>query len=252
MDPRVRVSRPWEGSHLVVGLTLKLPAAGLRRATSPLLEEERRTGGEALVSEVADPLLVHRARIVSVLTSSDHPVNAREVEVGQRAKQGLSADEANGGADLAKMIHAERILLALDGNAHPEVHRPVEPRRDRGEPLRSLGQHLIGALWHVGDDVEHATDVVDGHVLVKQVAHRVHEDQPGRCPGPRDVEGIRVNRQSEAGPARPGITVALVLGRPHRLEPLRQRERIAMAQPGDVLSQPVVGFHVASVHSIAL
>jgi hypothetical protein len=67
---------------------------------------------------------------------------------------------------------------------------------------------------------------------MEQVAHRVHEDDAGLPPSKGNHQGIGVRRDPKARPAGPRIAVGLVLRVAHGLEPLRQRERLAVVAPG--------------------
>ena len=82
-------------------------------------------------------------------------------------------------------------------------------------------------------------DVVVGHVVVEEVAHRVDEDHPR----PRQ-EGVGASRAPGAGrsPARTDAR--------HAPEPLGEGLGIAVRATGLTLVHPRTGFHVASVHSI--
>ena len=55
------------------------------------------------------------------------------------------------------------------------------------QTLRSLGEHLVGVLGRLPDHVEDLCDELDGHILVEEIAHRVHEDEPRGVPASRHV-----------------------------------------------------------------
>ena len=57
--------------HLVLGLSVEVAAVGFGGSASPLLEEECDAGVAALVAEVSDPLLLHRAGAGAALASGD-------------------------------------------------------------------------------------------------------------------------------------------------------------------------------------
>lgn len=65
---------------------------------------------------------------------------------------------------------------------------------------RALRQYLVGVLGRAPDHLEHAPDEGRRHSGVEQVAHRVHEHDPGTLPALWDVERIRVQREAGAGP----------------------------------------------------
>src|SRR5438445_7865168 len=80
------------------------------------------------------------------------------------------------------------------------------------EAVRPLGQNLIGVpvrrRHHAGD----RDDVVIRHVLVKKVAHRVHENHPGRPPAKRVAKFFGNEPQVEAKLERMTRHTAKTLG----------------------------------------
>ena len=192
------------------------------------LEEERHAGRSTGVSKLRYPIQFHRPSVGTGLTTSNDPVNACEIQLAERAEQRLGAHEFHGGGSLAKVIHAERVATRLNAHAHPKVRRPVQLICNSAQSLRSLGEHLVGVLRRLSDDIEDLRDELDGHVLMEEVAHRVHEDETGSVPTLRHIKGRGMEGEPEARAARPGVAVVLVLDRAHRLEPLGQSERVAV------------------------
>jgi hypothetical protein len=82
-------------------------------------------------------------------------------------------------------------------------------------------------LWRRRHNGEHATDVIERHIAVEQVAHGVDEDVTATGPAPRLVKRVWVDGQSESRPRRPGITVGPVLTLAHRLQALGEGHGIA-------------------------
>lgn len=158
---------------------VEFSAAGLGGAASPLLEEEGYALRLAVVAEAAHPGFVHRAGAGTALPACDQPVDRGEVQFRQRPEQGLGADEPHLRRNGAQVIHPEGVAVVLDAHTHPDVGRPVQVLRERGEPLGALGEYLVGVPGRVGHDLEHPPDEVQRHLRVEQIAHRVHEDQPG-------------------------------------------------------------------------
>ena len=76
----------------------------------------------------------------------------------------------------------------LHAHAHPQVRRPVELTCCAAQPLRSLGEHLVGVLRRLSDYLEDLLDELEWNVVVEEVAHRVHEDEPRSTPTTRHVE----------------------------------------------------------------
>jgi hypothetical protein len=58
-----------------------------------LLEEERHAGGDALIADVADPRILHRARSRPGLSAHDSPVDAGEIEHLERPEERLDREE---------------------------------------------------------------------------------------------------------------------------------------------------------------
>ena len=94
--------------------------------------------------------------------------------------------------------------------------------------MGALGEDLVGVLWRAGHHLEYPPDEVERYVGVEEVAHRVDEHQPRRAPRVRDGQSVGVERQREAGAARAEVAVVAVLGLAHGLEPLGERERVAV------------------------
>ena len=211
--------------------TIEFSAAGLGGAASPLLEEEGYVRCSALVAEVAHPGRVHRPGVGAALSASDQPVDRGEVQFRQGSEQGLGADEPHQCRHGAQVIYPEGVAVVLDAHAHPDVGRPVQAGCQRGEPLRALGEYLVGVPGCVGHDLEHPPDEIQRHLWVEQIAHRVHEHKPRRPPPVGCVQGFLMQGQGEAGAAGPRIPVVPVLGQPHCLEALGERERVAVVAP---------------------
>jgi hypothetical protein len=108
----------------------------------------------------------------------------------------------------------------LDGDPHPEVVGPGELGSDALEAMCAFGEHLIGVLRSVADDVEDVADEVDRNSGVKEVAHRVHEDHTRTGPPVGVGECSRVDGDVEARTGSDRVTVVLVLGRSHGFQPL--------------------------------
>jgi hypothetical protein len=87
-------------------------------------------------------------------------------------------------------------------------------------------------LRSVAHDFEHSTNKVERDARVKQIAHRVHEYKSRLPPLIGKLEAIRVKSNSEARTACPGVTVQLVLGVPHSLQALGERQGIAVVTAG--------------------
>ena len=84
---------------------------------------------------------------------------------------------------------------------------------------RALREHLEAVPVRAPHHVEHALDVRERHILVEQVAHRVHEDRLRLLPLERQLQHLRLQRELEAVP---------VVRLPHRLQPLRHALGVAV------------------------
>jgi hypothetical protein len=73
------------------------------------------------------------------------------------------------------------------------------------------------------DRVEYGLDVIIGHVLVKKVAHGIHEDHAGRRPSQRSFEKIRLQCGAKLVP------IAMLA---HRVKSASHAFRIAEFAPG--------------------
>jgi hypothetical protein len=81
--------------HLIPCPTIKLPASSFWCALAPLFEEEGNLRSLASVAKFTDPVWIRRPMTVTTLTSSDEPMDTCEINVVQRTKERLGADEAN-------------------------------------------------------------------------------------------------------------------------------------------------------------
>ena len=137
-----------------------------------------------------------------------------EVKSSQWAQEGLSADEANGGRDLAEAVDAPSVPYRLHGDPHPDVvgnglHLGASAMPE-DQAISALGENLENVLGRAAHDVEDAIDVLHGDLLMEEVAHAVNEDALGGAPAERELELIGVERDRET------VAVAWI---PHRLEP---------------------------------
>src|SRR5688500_18363724 len=74
-DRRGLQSRP-----LIPLAAIRFASAGLRAQSSPLLEEERYAGRDALVSDLSHPICRDWAGSRSALSADDHPINTSKIE----------------------------------------------------------------------------------------------------------------------------------------------------------------------------
>src|SRR5262249_3852401 len=143
---------------LVPRSSLELASGTVLLDATPLLEEEGDRLRDALVTQTADPRLLHRSCAWSTLSTNDHPIDRSEVERTYIFDQWLDRKEARAGDRMSEMFNSRHSVLAvLDGDAEPDVFRLREPRcllRPGLEALRSLREHLIRVLRRPPHDVE--------------------------------------------------------------------------------------------------
>lgn len=84
-------------------------------------------------------------------------------------------------------------------------------------------------LGRIRDDSEDLVDEIQGHPGVNQVAHRVDEHDERQSPFVGIAESADMGGDAETGTAGPRVAVVLVLGLPHRLQSLRQGQRVKAA-----------------------
>ena len=216
-----------------------------------LFHEQRDLSNSALERDVAYPVHVARPGTRPALPADDHPVDAAQVELHGRDER-LDREEADRGAGALEVGDAlVRCGLVLDRDAEPDVLRGVlgSPALEVvlvvDEPL-----HALGALGEDQELVprqarhrpEHLIEVGVGHVLVKEVGHRVDE-VPGRLlPACGDLEAVLEelhHREREVVLAREHVpaNVAVRLGRAALVEIPRvalvvEPEGVAVVAPG--------------------
>src|SRR2546427_8620565 len=106
--------------HFVPGTTAQRASVCLRRAASPLLEEERNPCLPTLIFDRLDPAMVNRARSVTGLAAHDDPVDSTEFQ-RQRSEQWFDGQESNRRRNPAKVICPKGILLGFDRHSDPYV-----------------------------------------------------------------------------------------------------------------------------------
>src|SRR5580658_433071 len=101
------------------------------------------------------------------------------------------------------MRDARCSLRVFDGHAEPDMSgsltvavAPVDELLHRRTALR---QYLINVPVGPLHGVEHGLDVRLRDILVKQIAHRVHENHPGPLPLERLLQPFRPQSEVEAG-----------------------------------------------------
>src|SRR5690606_2232310 len=99
---------------LIPRLTLQISSRVALPYPSPLLKEERRAGGFALLLDLEHPFTFHGARAGAGFAADDDPVDVVEGEFGKRAEERLAGEEANGGGDGAEAFDSLVVLGQFD------------------------------------------------------------------------------------------------------------------------------------------
>lgn len=126
------------------------------------------------------------------------------------------------------MVNALDHVEGLDRDAHPEVVGPVELVGDPCHPVRALRQHLVGVLRRLTNDVEDVAYEVQRHLGVEEIAHRVHEHDLRGPPAVGLIQRGRVERHRKPRSRRSRVAIVLVLLGAHRLQSLRQSQRVTI------------------------
>ena len=85
---------------------------------TPLLEEERNTGGRALVANASRPRQLHRTGARATLPTNDDPVDRAEIEGTNVFEEGLDREKSRSRYRAAKAIDPRHTILSIfDGDA---------------------------------------------------------------------------------------------------------------------------------------
>src|SRR5437879_5011978 len=108
--------------HVVVCALIEFAAGIAFSDPTPLLEEERRAGGAALLAKRPHPFDSHRPRTVAALSSHDHPVDVRQVDGAEVFEERFDGEKSYGGRRRTEMVDARQSVSAiLDAHAPPNV-----------------------------------------------------------------------------------------------------------------------------------
>jgi len=104
------------------------------------------------------------------------PVDARQRDVINRSEKGFDTEEPDCGWHSAQVDSTKDIIFAFYADSHPDISGPREDLRHRHQSRGAFSEDLEGMLLCPRHDIEDPSDIRGGNVIVKQVAHRVHED----------------------------------------------------------------------------
>src|SRR5690349_9942465 len=107
--------------------SVQRPAPGFRADSTPLLEEERDVGGQALIADRPDPGRVHRARPGAALPAHDHPIDTGEVERADWPNKRFDGQEPDARGRVPEVADPGELRPVLDGDTTPDVARPTAP-----------------------------------------------------------------------------------------------------------------------------
>ena len=257
--PRIRRERPgasrdrrpcWRvAGELVVGPAVELPAGLRLLPSSPLLEEEGDARLPALVADLDAPTPPPGAARRGRSRRRRSPSRSRPGRCcrGLRAAARSERNRTAAGAARRWSMRGRPCLRFSTLTPHqmcgsrprPRSSEPQQVAHPFGALGRAPGRCASSRVCMTRDD---RVDVLVGHVLVEQVAHRVDEDHPrtGASGGARRASRARAGGRTPArrdGPARRGTA-------------RRTSRRSSGRSPGLILVQPRTGFQVASVHSM--
>ena len=146
--------------HLVPCPAVEGARTCLRRAASPLLEEERDAGRPAAVTNLRYSRdLRGTGRGSDSPPAMTHPMPARSIS--PNGPSSGSQDRKRTAAGTVRRWLIQPVARALDADTHPCVVRPGKLIGNFCESLRALGQQLVRVLRRVGHDIEHGGDEVD-------------------------------------------------------------------------------------------
>ncbi len=110
--------------HLIPGSPFELSSGFLLSCAAPLFEEKRNTRVQALVADFQNPRRVHGAGAGAGFAAHDNPIDAFEIQAGQRPQERFEGEKLDVCAGPAKVTDAGSILKTLDADAHPDVRTP--------------------------------------------------------------------------------------------------------------------------------
>src|SRR5271163_176885 len=228
-----RGRRSWSGSfakskagrNVVVGAALQMAAGLVLSHPTPLLEEERDAGSLALHEDREHPLLFHRARTMTAFAANDHPIDCAQVNLAEVFEQRLDGQKANARRCALKTLQPRQPMLAiLDADAEPDLAKRRHPaqltREKLAQSLMPLGEDLVGVPGRSLHHPANLRDEIDWDVVVKEIAHRIHENSLRHAPLERDLQLLRHEAKVEtllermardaAKPLREGFGVAVL------------------------------------------
>lgn len=178
---------------------------------TPLFEEERHGASGTLVTNPSRPVRLHGSRSMPGLSTYYHPVDTTEVQV-EGSEQRFAGQESDCCRDFPKMHNPGSPSLVLNTRTKPNVRRPRQLRRQSRRTLGAFGKHLIRMVRPYSYGFEHSCDEAIRNIGMKQIAHRIDEDETRAGLAQREVEPVRPKLQVE-GPVRTDDLALLEIAR---------------------------------------
>src|ERR1700722_4471745 len=85
----------------------------------------------------------------------------------------------------------------LDRYSDPNIWMPAQLARKLRQSLVALSENLERVVVRPAHHIKDPLDVVQRHVLVEEITHRVHEDHPWTRPSHRLLQTLRPEAQVE-------------------------------------------------------
>ncbi|PAV67789.1 hypothetical protein WR25_02659 [Diploscapter pachys] len=190
---------------------------------APLLEEEGSVVGEALLVEFIHPRLPNGPRRPTAFAAHDRPIDSGEIDADRSGHR-------------AEVVDTRYHLGVLNAGAQPDIRQNVANKTsdDCCHALGAFGEDLIVVARRLAHDLPYRLNERVADALVKQVAHRVHEDFAGFSPsvGDRQRGLVLAHQALPDGTATTTPCKSCVLADAHRLETTGHLHCVAMAASG--------------------
>jgi hypothetical protein len=205
--------------HLIVCPAIELSPRLIFANTAPLLEEECDSMHPALPTNRLNPVFIHRPSAEPGLPAHNDPIYLCQGQIFQRADQRFTGQELDPGWSRCEIHHPIDYPLIFDADSHPYIRRPGKQVSKFSQTLRALRENLESMLRAFDHRAENGLNEIKRDVFLKQVAHRIHEDNARLFPPTRDVNEVVVQRRRKA------VDVASAT---HRIQALRHPLCVAM------------------------
>lgn len=180
---------------------IQCAAMGFWMGTAPLLEEKRNVATDAVVSNIANPAFLHGPCSWSRLSPNDHPANPIQWQLIDGPDQWLDGQEPDWHRRILQMANSRYLGSVFYRHSKPDVRWSsictVPPLHVAVHPGAALGEDLKAVPMRSFHCFKDSIDEWKRYLLVKEIAHRVYEDQPRTPPPERLLEPLGAQRQIE-------------------------------------------------------